>query len=185
LCACGCGEKTSWQPTIGYARFCPSHNLRKDGFGVTRFAERACVTCGQSYMPTQDGRKHCSKVCYTASITGHGNTRFKGGRTKYAALLDPYTNKYRRAHRVLMQELIGRQLKWHEVVHHIDEDGLNNEMDAEKSGRPENLHLFHCDRCHHHHHQTSAPLLYRYKEAHHKNGVPVGLPKRKPNQIGK
>ena len=57
-------------------------------------------------------------------------TRYKGGyldQSGYQFVLD--NGKYRREHRVVAEQKLGRPLEKGEVVHHIDGDKLNNHPD--------------------------------------------------------
>lgn len=95
-------------------------------------------------------------------MTGAGNPAFIDGRSE-----DPEKQKYKfrwidgtsvREHRFVMEQAIGRELEETEVVHHVDENKLNN--------APSNLFLFHCTACHAHYHRADVPLLYKYLAVH-------------------
>ena len=81
------------------------------------------------------------------SKIGVKNPMYNGGRTYssgYKKLLVG-VKKYKQEHRLVMEEYLGRELTKEEVVHHIDEDRLNNDID--------NLMLFKSsgDHTRHHH----------------------------------
>lgn len=56
----------------------------------------------------------------------------------------------RHAHRVVMEEKLGRKLRPGEIVHHIDEDKTNN--------HPDNLQLFASQAEHARHHALMKPI---------------------------
>lgn len=63
-----------------------------------------------------------------------------------------WSNGYLYHHRVVMEQLLGRFLQPHEIVHHKDENGRNND--------PLNLELLPNQAAHtNHHHPTKEPLL--------------------------
>ncbi len=173
LCACGCGEKTlavandnKWSTfrrghhtrvrwaTLGkaaYDRSKPAYNLGRK----TRYAHK-CKACGIDFLSKFKERDYCKRACMTVHYRAEKHTAWRGGGTKYKTLdMGDHT---RREHLVFMEQWLGRALDRTEVVHHIDKNGMNNELS--------NLYLFHCQLCHRHHHAYATPLAYRYEAAH-------------------
>jgi hypothetical protein len=83
--------------------------------------------------------KTCGVVCRSASMSGAANPNYKRGymesRSGYLMVMaGPKGNRrYRPAHRVVMEETLGRRLLVNEHVHHIN--GVKHD------NRPENLEL--------------------------------------------
>lgn len=180
-CKCGCGELVQWShPRKNWALFKPGHHLKALTSGISYNIEEGnlsnqqtkwgikqftCEWCNKSYENRYENSKFCSKKCLHAWLRD-GNAN-KGrtyqnttGKTwkKYKNMYHPVTGVLLREHIYLMEQIIGRRLTHTEVVHHIDNDGLNNEKS--------NLFLFHCDLCHRYHHITGEPLNYRYVKMH-------------------
>ncbi len=175
LCACGCGASVHWnRKTHAWRKFLPTHHLKGNAHrkgkpawnkGTLKLREFLCAQCRKKKVVTRDKRtKFCSPECYYEHNRGENNVLWTGGKPKTKYQWVQIDGKNRRAHRYFMEKQLGRELRKSEVVHHIDEDGLNNELD--------NLHLFHCDDCHKHQHRKKAPLQYHYLEAHHRQLMP-------------
>ncbi len=121
-----------------------------------------CSVCGrekQIWLPPsrkhdaekncKDYGKFCSRQCAGSMRTGNKHPRWKGGilidRDGYRMVHSPNhpgsdKRGYIREHRLVMEEKIGRALKRSEVVHHIDDDPMNND--------PSNLVLYPSNREH-------------------------------------
>ena len=115
------------------------------GLGRRRDVQRKCLRCGASFtvknwIVTKDGGKYCTFEC--SIRTGEDSPGWKGG----AHINNGYRVIDRRRerregegsgrifeHRLMMEKIIGRKLTTDEVVHHIDENRLNNS--------PENLQI--------------------------------------------
>jgi endogenous inhibitor of DNA gyrase (YacG/DUF329 family) len=106
---------------------------RKKKTGVTK----KCSFCGKAiYVQKCSVKEHnfCSQKCqikfYLPSRSGEKNQNFINGATisrdGYALTFD---NERKRvpSHRLIAEKAIGRELHCGEVVHHIDENKLNNE----------------------------------------------------------
>lgn len=165
-CECGCGQQVTWKERQKtWNRWVRNHHPqdhsdRGDPWnkGNLQLYKHQCKTCLKEFKNRLKVADFCSRECFHFSTVGAGSVHWKGGeKTKYAHVRDAH-GRLRKAHRVIMSAIQGRKLKATEVVHHIDENGLNN--------TPSNLHLFHCDSCHQHFHKTSAPLKYVYPAVH-------------------
>jgi predicted RNA-binding Zn-ribbon protein involved in translation (DUF1610 family) len=101
--------------------------------------EKSCANCGKLFHARYDAvtkqRKYCSKTC---ARTGEKNPNFRkagsthiddmGGGLKYRVIKTP-DGKWRREHRVLMEQILGRKLRPGEHVHHINGNGLDNRLE--------------------------------------------------------
>lgn len=169
-CACGCGQKTKWRIDLGdWSSFTHGHHIRapganpnKDGHtpwnkgNRTRY-KHTCRNCDREFENQFKAADFCDQKCLHAWHSGDRHYLWTGGkRTKYRYLRR--NGKFVKAHRAKMSDILRRDLLPDEVVHHIDENGLNNDLS--------NLHLFHCDSCHRFHHNTKTPLVYFYPEVH-------------------
>lgn len=167
LCGCGCGQPVNWKKGK-WNEYLHGHQTRlnsprKKGSipwnkGQVTTYDHQCKRCGRGFSSKYNQASFCSMKCYHLWNVGANNVLWTGGRPKTKYKMVQINGKNMRAHRRIMAVLLGRTLRKAEVVHHIDEDGLNN--------NPDNLHLFHCDNCHKHHHRVKVPLLYEYPEAH-------------------
>ena len=111
---------------------------------------KECVVCGKEFSvkPSLDRIKCCSAECGYKSKVQRGILKmenhpyWKGGSyvDKDGYRMIRVGTWYRKEHRVIMEGLIGRKLKRREVVHHWDENRLNN--------APENLCLFRSQSAH-------------------------------------
>jgi len=172
LCGCGCGDKVKWR-NGKWTKYKPGHhtrlnNPRKKGSipwnkGTLVLQNMVCKFCGKKFKTRDKRAKFCSPKCYHQWNSGENNVWWTGGKpkTKYKDI--QVRGIQYRVHRKVMEEFLGRKLRKFEIVHHIDEDGLNNS--------PENLHVFHCDNCHRFYHRTKGEILlqYEYPEAHKHN----------------
>ena len=132
-----CGE--SFHPQYGretVSRFCSNRC-----YLIHRWGEPVATTCHQCGVDTTKmkgrGRKFCSHACYSESKKGVGTG---GGIIRYGANGNyrarhvpehPYCDckGYVMEHRLIMERHIGRYLPPEEVVHHIDEDCANNQLE--------------------------------------------------------
>jgi hypothetical protein len=106
-----------------------------------RPSPRNCVVCGREFTPPKRHEpRYCSKRCIWLALKGpEYNARI--GRQNAIKSGDAQRGKgngksYRKCmgrheHRVVAEQILGRPLKKHEVVHHEDGNKLNND--------PENL----------------------------------------------
>lgn len=122
----------------------PLETLRRGG--RIPIEVRECFACGRKFPAYRIGTKHCSRKCLGAtkgkSQIGEAHHNWKGRSTSLDGYVTvkahghPSANKlgYIREHRLVMEEMIGRQLEPHERVHHKNGDRGDN--------RPENLELW-------------------------------------------
>lgn len=168
LCACGCGQQTTWSARRGgWNEYVHGHHVRvsnpnKKGHpawnegNVTEYVVE-CAWCGKEFTSRNHAATYCSRKCSSEAHSGPNHHFWKGGkRTKYKFLR--INGNLVKEHRHVMAQHLERKLRRKEVVHHIDEDGMNNKLS--------NLHLFHCEACHQHHHKWGVPLEYIYGDAH-------------------
>lgn len=82
-------------------------------------------------------KKYCSKGCYYKNRTGNTMEKcknWKGGRIidhdGYVLIKNNHNKpRYTREHRLIMEKFIKRKLKKHEIVHHINENKLDNRIE--------------------------------------------------------
>jgi hypothetical protein len=115
-----------------------------------------CATCGKSFevFPSQSKQKFCSIKCHDK--TGERNPKWKGGRVIVGGYRYVYAPNHPNAtkdgyvceHRLVAEKTLGRYLTGKEVVHHIDENPLNNTPDnlAVCSGSGAHSVAFHLKR---------------------------------------
>ena len=137
-----CSEKTKHKISL---RNSGSNNGQWKGGKV----KKICQTCGKMFLSDRwfKNAQFCSWKCYKKSRfgkIGKDAKGWKGGRIKNAEGYiriscpgHPYATKrgfYVLLHRFVMEKHLGRYLKPHEIVHHINENRSDNRL--------ENLMLF-------------------------------------------
>ena len=141
-------------------RFTPPHNLPVSEvlslYGSGLGCERIAAQLGGTSESVRNLlKKHGIARRAPGPSFGHLNPAWKGGRTidkgGYVLIHRPdHPNSngagYVREHRLVMEATLGRYLRPHEVVHHIDADRANN--------APENLLLFETNNKHLRHELT-------------------------------
>lgn len=184
-CGCGCGGSVNWNYRLkGWATYIIGHHNKMELYkeknavahtgvvssikGRLTIYEKTCKGCDVIFYTRGKGDLYCSKVCwkFNGNRLGENSNLYKDGRAiKVAGVSSrvPGNRKYgsysvTRTHRFNMSKHIGRELLSTEVVHHIDRDRSNNDIN--------NLFLFHCNKCHGYHHQTNEPLQYKYDIFH-------------------
>jgi hypothetical protein len=116
-------------------------NIRKVGKRGYRFGLFLCPICGNEIEKIKkDGlkAKQCNRNCYTKNRTGkkRGNYKYKIISKKYIYIYMPDHPKaigtrklYVAEHRLIMEKSIGRYLTEKEIVHHKNENTLDNRID--------------------------------------------------------
>lgn len=125
-CVCkGCGKDFRVSPSVirkGGGKYC-SRDCMKKG------ENRECPTCGsQFYAKNAEIKRgygtYCSRVCANPvrGLSGADNPQWKGGRhtRKDGYVLVRVDGNNLLEHRVVMANHLGRGLKTHEHVHHIN-----------------------------------------------------------------
>ena len=93
-----------------------------------------CTNCGKVFYGSRNNKteyKFCSQECSKDFMKGENSFAFKRG---WVVNLSGYKcikigDKYLYEHRIIMEEVLGRKLKKYEVVHHKDENKLNNSIE--------------------------------------------------------
>lgn len=175
LCECGCRNKTTWQPTVGFSKWVRGHHMRigekrasPHNSGIDSRITTECQQCGDFFKTYDTEAKFCGRNCTTLARTKGVRPAGYHVRRNYVYVVGPDGKKVRQ-HRLVMAEHLGRKLKKTEVVHHKNNDPSSNE--------PANLHCFHCQRCHAYYHTRLPKLAYRYEAAHNINGKKIKPPK--------
>ncbi|MEX0598674.1 MAG: HNH endonuclease signature motif containing protein [Candidatus Paceibacterota bacterium] len=104
-----------------------------------RFAVFICPSCGNACEKIKrDGQKalYCSHACYAINRKMRGPYKKKIISKKYYYIYMPEhpnargTRKlYIAEHRLIMEKFIGRYLTEEEIVHHINEDTMDNRIE--------------------------------------------------------
>jgi hypothetical protein len=98
--------------------------------------EIRCEGCGELFVPLKAGRRFCSQKCHVRNNlnqdTEHQKTAAKAGNAVIIAKFRGSGRGYikvlgRHLHRRKAEAALGRRLKRHEVVHHIDCNPRNND----------------------------------------------------------
>lgn len=124
-----CGTQFSAPPSVPQ-RFCSKSCARRKPDP----APRACALCGGEFVSRKRTQRYCSRSC-SSKVAG-----MKAGVVRAAQLRGTGEDKAypklngRHAHRVIAEQKLGRPLRPGEIVHHKDDNILNND--------PSNLHVF-------------------------------------------
>lgn len=102
--------------------------------GKSRIKERythVCYICGKTYYNLKEYSKYCSIKCMGLNQAGENNPMWKSGRIIHKGYSYILNNnyKYSTEHRKIYEDFIGRPLLKDEVVHHINENKLDNRLE--------------------------------------------------------
>jgi len=120
-----------------------------------------CEVCGKERsMNTKHynrGKHHfcnvkCSGEWKSIHLRGDKNHSFKHGIDSKGYRIIKFKGKSMKYHRFLMEKHLGRKLYPWEVIHHIDHNRINNNL--------ENLHLFNTQDEHNSYHGYLKHLVY-------------------------
>ena len=104
------------------------------------FKSKKCLFCGSTFKRERDNsgrlqdsslfkrRKFCTHMCYLHYNSGPHHYKWKGGVAHYCTGYIFHSRTGRGIHRIVMERYIGRKLKEREVVHHIDGNKKNNDI---------------------------------------------------------
>lgn len=144
-----CGKEFSCYPKQA-AKFC-SVKCRGESKRVPNDT-RECISCGKKFEVRHcSPKRYCSIGCIQRGNFAEKAAHWNGGIRTHKGYILRYTpehpygikmgnTKYVKEHRLVMEKHIGRYLKKHEVVHHINGKKTDN--------RIENLRLFKCHSDH-------------------------------------
>jgi hypothetical protein len=177
LCRCGCGDTVGWQRAkLAWSIYRPGHIAKINPHGLAKNRKlrgstwgtraktrpvRTCERCGANYQKAN--RLYCSKTC---SLLVIGERRLMNG---YVSVKIGNA-KWRFEHQLVAEQMLGRSLHAGEIPHHKNKKRDDN--------RPENIFVFHCQKCHLSHHGRNRPLRYSYADVHDPEFPGVSISKR-------
>ena len=94
-----------------------------------------CEICGKIFdVPPckikKGGGKFCSCTCSGIAIRGENNSRYKAGSLTDGGYVRINVNrKQKYEHQHIMEQHLGRKLEKNEIIHHIDGNGFNNDIE--------------------------------------------------------
>jgi hypothetical protein len=100
--------------------------------GRGKYCSKECCLAVTNHILEENGRATRFPIGQTPhNYQGYTTTQSRPGSPRYIQIYapeHPNGNKdgYVREHRLIMEDILGRYLLEDEIVHHIDENGLNN-----------------------------------------------------------
>jgi hypothetical protein len=91
--------------------------------------QRLCEICGVAYRIKKIDQRFCSKSCAGKNRVGEKSTTYKHGISTQGYRCIHADGRRILEHRHVMSQHLGRFLKSNEIVHHKDENKLNNNLD--------------------------------------------------------
>ena len=143
-----------FQPRRSVQKYCSSECATE---GSKKRTIINCEYCGIEFERNDchiSDNNFCSRECSgnwsSENILGNLSPNWNGGiykpNGKYIFILQE-DGSYKQEHRIVMENEIGRLLKSSEIIHHIDGDGLNNDIsNLEIMTRAEHARLHTTDR---------------------------------------
>jgi len=121
------GNKFCSHACKGKARMGANHPLWKGKL------EQICVLPGCENDLTREqvrvGNKFCSRVCKGKAQRGAGNPWWTGGGYQHVRRVKVPGRGLQYVSRLVMEDELGRELTSEEIVHHIDRDTSNNDLE--------------------------------------------------------
>lgn len=139
-----CGKEFVDKNIKRIPRYCSHKCYILNRWGNGHKEESVCPICGKIFIKYFSNKKtFCSKKCQylwrSATIRGINHPRYRGKirygtDNKYIAIKSPYhpysdSKGYVFEHRLIMEKHLKRFLEPFEIVHHIDGNGFNNNID--------------------------------------------------------
>lgn len=115
---------------------CYQKSIGRSKHIITTSYIHTCDNCGKIFKGSRKRTKTglffcsnaCSNACSAAYQKGDKSPAYKGGAFNNGYRVDKIDGKYKLRHRAIMEKHLGRKLTRSEVVHHKDENRLNNDI---------------------------------------------------------